>query len=107
MSEDNPLQDFLEEKIEELVKDLPRGPAWAIPGNDEDLLPFFEPLNLHLKSAREKHPVFATSKQEAVSILLEEVGEVARAVNEKDDEGLVSELFDVVTVCLRWLQKGV
>lgn len=39
-----------------------------------------------------------------VTILLEEVGEVARAVLERDEENLRDELFDVMQVATAWLE---
>ena len=37
------------------------------------------------------------------AILMEEVGEVSRAIQEKDMEALMSELVQVAAVCVRWL----
>jgi NTP pyrophosphatase (non-canonical NTP hydrolase) len=38
------------------------------------------------------------------SVLLEEAGEVARAVLEKDHENLQVELVQVAAVCVKWLE---
>lgn len=38
-----------------------------------------------------------------LSILTEEVGEIAKAINEKDHFGLVLEIVQVAAVCTRWL----
>lgn len=39
-----------------------------------------------------------------VSVLGEEFGEVARAVLERDDQGLECELVQVAAVCVAWLE---
>lgn len=41
----------------------------------------------------------------STTILLEEVGEVARAVLESDSEGLRNELLDVAQVAVAWLES--
>jgi len=55
--------------------------------------------------ARAKHGTggpFATPSR-FLEILVEEVGEVAKAINEKDYEGLRKEAAQVASVALRWL----
>jgi NTP pyrophosphatase (non-canonical NTP hydrolase) len=42
---------------------------------------------------------------EWLSILLEEVGEVAKALNEKDDNGVQEELMQVMAVAAAWLEN--
>lgn len=39
-------------------------------------------------------------------ILLEEVGEVAKAMNEDDFIGIVKELIQVAAVCVAWLESS-
>jgi hypothetical protein len=39
-----------------------------------------------------------------VTLLAEEVGEVARAVLEKDGENLKDELIDIMQICTAWLE---
>lgn len=39
-------------------------------------------------------------------ILLEEVGEVAKAMNEDDSIGIVKELIQVAAVCVAWLESS-
>ena len=51
------------------------------------------------------HPFFPSKDFEKLSILLEEVGEVAKALNEKDEENLKEELIQVAAVCMRWLES--
>lgn len=65
-----------------------------------------------LNSARNRHPRFCRNHEEALSILTEEVGEVAKALNDRDEipqelrgEALDSELYDVIVVCLRMLLR--
>jgi NTP pyrophosphatase (non-canonical NTP hydrolase) len=48
---------------------------------------------------------FCTDKTLAVTVLLEEVGEVARAVLENDNENLKNELIDVAQVVVAWLDS--
>jgi NTP pyrophosphatase (non-canonical NTP hydrolase) len=40
-----------------------------------------------------------------MTILLEEVGEVAHAINEKDNDSLVEELIQVAAVTVAWLES--
>lgn len=44
------------------------------------------------------------SNQEALTILVEEVGEVARALQEKDVENLKDELIQVAAVAVAWVE---
>lgn len=60
-------------------------------------------LHTALETARAKHPSFAGSSTAIVCLLAEEVGEVARAVNDQDKAAFVSELLDVMTICVRAL----
>lgn len=39
------------------------------------------------------------------TILTEELGEVARSINEQDDENLKLELIQVAAVCVAWLES--
>lgn len=39
------------------------------------------------------------------TILSEETGEVARALIEEDELGLINELIDVAQVCVAWLEQ--
>lgn len=49
------------------------------------------------------HPRFL-DKQLWYTILGEEVGEVARAILEKDDANLYDELAQVAAVCIAWME---
>jgi NTP pyrophosphatase (non-canonical NTP hydrolase) len=48
------------------------------------------------------HPVFPEDKR--LAILIEEVGEVATAIQNGDIENLKEELIQVASVCVRWLE---
>lgn len=42
----------------------------------------------------------------ALALLMEEVGEVARAVNDQEgDSRIKEELLHVITVCIRWIEN--
>lgn len=47
----------------------------------------------------------AMLEDQAVTILLEELGEVARAVNDMNRENLREELVQVAALCTAWLEK--
>ncbi len=53
--------------------------------------------------ACKKHPVFANSMESALAILMEEVGEIARAIQEKDTENIKTEIAQAAAVCIRML----
>lgn len=55
--------------------------------------------------AIEKHPVFDEGKglYHGVSTLVEEVGEVAMALNDGNRDHAVDELYQVIAVCLRFV----
>lgn len=69
----------------------------------------FTTIDREAGAAIQKHGHLNTpinSKSDALvnlSILLEEVGEVAHALNEKDSENLKEELAQVAAVCAMWL----
>jgi NTP pyrophosphatase (non-canonical NTP hydrolase) len=48
--------------------------------------------------------IFEDDRNLAVTVLTEEVGEIARAVLEHDKENLQAELLDVMQVCCAWLE---
>lgn len=49
------------------------------------------------------HP--RNSKDEYLAILVEEVGEVATAIQLKDKDNLKEELIHIAAVCTRWLES--
>jgi NTP pyrophosphatase (non-canonical NTP hydrolase) len=61
-------------------------------------------IEAELWLARRKHPEFARSHQDALAVLMEEVGEVARAILNADIDNLETELFQVAAVVTRWLE---
>ena len=60
----------------------------------------------HLKKAQAKHPEFVDTKEKAMCILIEEVGEIGQAINDgKSKSHIISESFDAIAVLIRliWL----
>lgn len=51
------------------------------------------------------HPEFPILQVERLAILLEEAGEVAKAINEKKPEEIEAELVQVAAVAMRWLEQ--
>ena len=58
------------------------------------------------KRQNKLHPNFAKSEPERIAILLEEVGEVAKAYNDGDVENYKTELIQVAAVCVRMIEEG-
>lgn len=58
-----------------------------------------------VRHAEQKHPVFAESGYQVVSILAEETGEFAQAINDKDFNKAESEALDIIAVCIRFLKE--
>ena len=58
-----------------------------------------------VKRAEEKHPVFADNAFQAVSIIGEEFGEFAQAVNDKDFKKAECEALDLIATCIRFLKE--
>ena len=52
-----------------------------------------------------KHPLFATSIHEVVSLATEELGEFAQAVNDRNKELSKKEALDLIAVIVRYLQE--
>lgn len=52
-----------------------------------------------------KHPLFATSTHEVVSLATEELGEFAQAVNDRNQELAKKEALDLIAVMVRYLQE--
>ena len=50
-----------------------------------------------------KHPLFATSIHEVVSLATEELGEFAQAINDNDIEAAKREALDLIAVLMRFL----
>lgn len=56
-------------------------------------------------NARAKHPIFATSTHEVVSLATEELGEFAQAVNDRNQELAKKEALDLIAVMVRYLHE--
>lgn len=63
---------------------------------------FINKMDAAIGKARDKHGVLTTSLWQAVSILVEEVGEVAQAVNDAKTDQAMAELLDVAAVAYRF-----
>ena len=55
--------------------------------------------------ARKKHPYFAETNWEAVSLAMEELGEFSKAVNEGKLEQARQEALDTIAVLVRFLEE--
>lgn len=58
-----------------------------------------------LANACAKHPLFATSTHEVVSLATEELGEFAQAVNDRNPELAKKEALDLIAVIVRYFQE--
>ncbi len=59
-------------------------------------------IQIELKNAKAKHPDFTDNP---LAVLVEEVGEIATAVQNGDAENLKQEIAQTAAVCVRWLEK--
>lgn len=57
-----------------------------------------------VKRAKDKHPVFALDEYHAVSIATEEIGEMAKAINDRDFDHARWEALDTIAVLVRILE---
>ena len=55
--------------------------------------------------ARKKHPHFAETNWEAVSLAMEELGEFSKAVNEDNRSQAEEEALDTIAVLVRFLES--
>lgn len=58
-----------------------------------------------VQRARKKHPHFAATAWEAVSLASEELGEFSRAVNEDNRSQAEEEALDTIAVLVRFLEE--
>lgn len=58
-----------------------------------------------VRHAEKKHPEFAENRFQAVSIIGEEFGELAQAVNDNDFEQAEAEALDLIATCIRFLKN--
>lgn len=63
---------------------------------------YFIAIQQNTLRARTKHPHLADSPHHFMSLLMEEVGEAAKALNDGDHEAFERELYDVGTLVQRW-----
>ena len=72
---------------------------------DLDLVPeVLKVLRREYAAAREKHPIFAGSLYQAVSIVAEEAGELAQSVNDGDTREALREAAHVAVVAIRTME---
>lgn len=64
-----------------------------------------ERINEHLKKARTKHRKFANNKYQVISIASEELGELAKEVNDNDLEQAKEEALDLIAVLIRFIEE--
>jgi NTP pyrophosphatase (non-canonical NTP hydrolase) len=65
----------------------------------------FENINQSVAKARKKHPKFAFSTAQVVSIATEELGEFAQAINDGDLKAADLEARDLIAVLVRFLER--
>ena len=65
----------------------------------------FEAITEERESQEAQWP-FSVPEEVMSTVLIEEVGEVARAVLEKDQGALQAELIQVAAVCCKWLEHS-
>ena len=58
-------------------------------------------LTERMREAREKHPVFAEGKYEAVGVVAAEMRELEHAVEHESDERMADEALDVIVTAIR------
>ena len=62
-------------------------------------------INQNVAKARKKHPKFAFSTAQVVSIATEELGEFAQAINDGDLKAADLEARDLIAVLVRFLER--
>lgn len=74
-------------------------------GLDMDLTPeVLKLLRREYEAAKERHPLFAGSLYQAVSIVTEEAGELAQAVNDGNRREALREAAHVAVVAIRTME---
>lgn len=58
-----------------------------------------------VQHAKEKHPVFCANAYQAISILTEEVGELAKSMNDADLKQVEYEALDTIAVLIRIIEE--
>jgi NTP pyrophosphatase (non-canonical NTP hydrolase) len=64
----------------------------------------YEEINKERAYQNSKHPDFPPQQGERLAILVEEVGEIAKGIQDKDLNNLRYELIQVAAVCVRWIE---
>lgn len=58
-----------------------------------------------VEHAKEKHPNFCDNNYQAISIATEELGELAKAMNDGNAEEVIAEALDVIAVMVRIIER--
>lgn len=59
-----------------------------------------------LHAAEEKHPVFPVSRESGLALIMEELGELAMAINDNEPEDeLITEALHVAVVAIRFVEN--
>lgn len=61
-------------------------------------------INKHVEHARTKHPFFCKNSGEMMCLLMEEIGEMAQAINENKVINIQEEALDAIAVLVRFLE---
>ena len=64
-----------------------------------------EKIKESVEYARKKHPYFSVTHASGVSIIGEEFGEVAQAVNDFDISKAKEEAYHVIATCIRFVEE--
>lgn len=62
-------------------------------------------IDRELDRARKKHNFFAASSERGISVIGEEFGEMAQAVNDFDKAKAKEEAFHVIATCIRFVEE--
>ena len=68
-----------------------------------DIQDILDGIGGHVCKAQDKHPGFAVEPETPLSLLMEEVGEACKAINEGDPQQAIYELKDAGAVIVRWI----
>lgn len=61
-----------------------------------------ELISRELRNQREKFPIYPDNNLKSLRIIVEEVGEIARGIDNEDTENIKEEILQTLVVCFRW-----
>ena len=70
----------------------------------QDRMYIYEEISAERNFQDKKHPDFQPDNAHRLAVLTEEVGEVAKGIQEKDITNLRYELIQVAAVAVRWIE---